>query len=111
MRLVECHRQGKRKDGFGLSQTDTDSESDISECSFSASSFSSQIYSVDDIKSFLTTTKNLRKVKIENYFPDIMQFIEKIKTFRSENCFTDQEVYSWKKVHTKCKSEGFKQNS
>ncbi len=39
-----------------------------------------------------------------------MQFIEKIKTFRSENCFTDQEVYSWK-IRTKCKSEGFKQNS
>lgn len=36
-KLVECHKQGKRKDTFGLSQTDTDSERDISECSFSAS--------------------------------------------------------------------------
>ncbi len=84
-KLVECHKQGKRKDGFGLSQTDTDSESHISECSFSArlplGGFSSRIYTVDDIKSFLKTTKNLRKVKIEDYFPDIMQFIENIKTF------------------------------
>ncbi len=114
-KLVECHRQGKRKDGVGLSQTDTDSESDISECSFSASlplgSFPSRIYSIDDIKSFLMTTKNLRKVKIEDYFPDIMQFIEKIKTFRSENCFTDQEVYRLKKILTKLKSEDFKENS
>ncbi len=57
------------------------------------------------------TTKNLRKVKIEDYFPDIMQFIEKIKTFRSENCFTDQEVYRLKKILTKLKSEDFKQNN
>ncbi len=36
-KMVECRRQGKRTDSFGISQTDTDSESDISECSFSAS--------------------------------------------------------------------------
>lgn len=111
--MVECRRQGKRTDSFGISQTDTDSESDISECSFSASlplcSFSSRIYNVDDIKYFLITTKNLRKVKID-YFPDIMQIIEKIKMFRSENCFTDK-VCRLKKNLTKLKSEGFKENS
>ncbi len=59
---------------------------------------------------FFITTKNLRKVKIEDYFPDIMQFIEKIKMFRSENCFTDK-VCRLKKNLTKLKSEGFKENS
>lgn len=83
---------------------DTDSES----ASLPLGGYPSRIYSVDDIKSFLKTMKNLRKVKIEEYFPDVMQF-----TFRSENCFTDQEVYRLKKILTKLntKSEGFKENS
>lgn len=48
------------------SQTDIESESDFSECSVTCSLpqivFSGQVYSVDDIKSFLKVTKNARKV-------------------------------------------------
>lgn len=106
-KLITCHtdKQAKKADNVSVSQTDTDSESDISECSFSASlpqsGFSSQTYTVDDIRTFLKVTKNLRKVKIDEYFPDIMQFTEKVKLFRSESCFTDQEVYRLKKIVTK----------
>lgn len=92
-----------------MSQTDTESESDISECSVTASlpqsGFSSRTYTVVDIKSFLKITKNVKTVKLEEYFPDIIQFIEKVKIFRSESCFTNQEVYRLKKIITKLSSQ------
>lgn len=67
-RLKQHHigKQTKRMDNCELSQTDTESESDFSECRVSCSlpqsGFSSRVYTVDDIKSFLKITKNARKV-------------------------------------------------
>lgn len=110
-KLLECpaEKKAKRIDGIHMSQTDTESESDISECSVTASlpqsGFSSRTYTVVDIKSFLKITKNVKKVKLEEYFPDIIQFIEKVKIFRSESCFTNQEVYRLKKIITKLSSQ------
>lgn len=110
-RLLMCQsgRQSKRSHDTGVSQTDTDSESDISVCSFSSSlplsGYSSRNYTVDDIKSFLRVTKNLRKVKLEEYFPDITQFIEKVKSFKRESCFTNKEGYRLNKILTKLKSQ------
>ncbi len=56
---------------------------------------------VEDIKYFLKVTKNARKVRVEEYFPDVLQFIEKAKTFRNDGGFTNQEVYRLKKILAK----------
>ncbi len=91
----------KKADVWEVSQTDTDSESEASECSFTGSlpgsGFSSQVYNVDDIRHFLKGTKSMRGVKIEDFFSDIPQFIEKVKLFRSESQFSDPEVFRLKK--------------
>lgn len=95
-------KQAKKTDNCDLSQSETESESDFSECSVSCSlplsGFSSRVYTVDDIKSFLKVTKNARNVKIEEYFPDVMQFMEKAKLFKSEGRFNKQEVYRLEKL-------------
>lgn len=49
------------------------------------------------LRIFLKVTKNMRRVKIEDFFLDIPQFIEKVKLFRSENQFSDPEVFRLKK--------------
>lgn len=110
-RLKQHHigKQAKRMDNCDLSQTDTESESDFSECSVSCSlpqsGFSSRLYTVDDIKSFLKVTKNARKVRVEEYFPDVAQFIEKAKAFRGDGSFTNQEVYRLKKILAKLNAQ------
>lgn len=59
-------QQAKKGLGRDVSQTDTESESDFSECSVECSlplsGFSKKSYSSDDFKSFLKATKNARKV-------------------------------------------------
>lgn len=97
-----------------MNHTDTQSDSDVSECSLTGSllqsGFSSRVYSVEDIKQFLKVTKKISKLK--SFFPDILQFIEKTKTFRRENCSTDQEVYRLKKILTRLNAQsGLNENS
>lgn len=111
-RLKQRHdvgKQVKRIDDCDLSQTDTESESDFSECSITCSlpqsGFSSRSYKVEDIKSFLKVTKNARKVRVDEYFPDVLQFIEKAKAFRSDGGFTNQEVYRLKKILAKLNAQ------
>ncbi len=60
---------------------------------------------VEDIKSFLKVTKNARKVRVEEYFPDVLQFIEKAKTLRNDGGFTNQEVYRLKKILAKLNAQ------
>lgn len=106
-RLEQRPSDEKAKKGFNpdVSQTDTESESDFSECSatcnLSQSGSSSRSYSADDIKSFLKETRNVRKVRIEQYFPDTIQFIDKVRMYRNEGCFSNQEVYRLKKILAK----------
>lgn len=91
----------------GNSQTDTESDTDISECSVTFDHTndepSERSYSVDDVKLFLRVTKNARNVRITEYFPDLEQFVEKAKSFKSEGIFSDQEVYRLRKILTKVK--------
>lgn len=102
-------KQIKKMDVQEVSQTDTESDSAMSECSLTGSlppsGFSSRDYSVDEIKHFLKVTKNTRRVKIEAFFPDLRQFIEKAKSFKSENQFTDQEVYRLRKIFTRLNAQ------
>lgn len=60
---------------------------------------------LEDIKSFLKVIKNATKVRVEEYFPDVLQFIEKAKTFRSDGGFTNQEVYRLKKILAKLNAQ------
>ncbi len=88
-----------------LSQTDTESETDLSERSISFNQSQDELpnhsYNVDDIRLFLRVTKNARNVRITEYFPDLEQFVEKAKIFKSEGLFSDQEIYRLKKILTK----------
>ncbi len=91
-----------------MSQSETESESDLSECSISCSlpqsDFPSRSYTVEDIKSFLKVTKNARKVRVDSYFPDVLQFIEKAKILRNGG-FTNQEVYRLKTILAKLNAQ------
>lgn len=62
---MPVNRLKKKTDNCDLSQSETESESDFSECSVSCSlpqsGFSSRIYTIEDIKSFLKVTKMLEK--------------------------------------------------
>ncbi len=112
-RLKQQHtgKQTKKSDNWDwdLSQSETESESDLSECSISCSlpqsDFPSRSYTVEDIKSFLKVTKNARKVKVDEYFPDVLQFIEKAKILRNDGGFTNQEVYRLKKILAKLNAQ------
>lgn len=91
----------KRMDKVVSSQTDTESETEFSECSISFDQSQDELpnhsYNVDDIKLFLRVTKNARNIRITEYFPDLEQFAEKANIFRSEGLFSVQEIYRLKK--------------
>ncbi|XDV46621.1 hypothetical protein PO909_014490 [Leuciscus waleckii] len=84
-----------------------DNESSESDCSDSSGSVCSQTswscleYGVDERKKFLKVTKNMRGVKIDEYFPDLRRLLENIKCLMSEGRFADKEVYRLKKIVTK----------
>ena len=90
-----------------LSSSDAESESDFSDCSITCSLhqsvYTNRTYSSDDVKTFLKETKHVRNVRIDDYFPDVEQFISKTRSFMHEGCFTEQEVYRLKKMLTKLK--------
>lgn len=61
----------------GSEMQDTESDSDSSECSVSLSQSEqiSRSYELEDIKLFLRSTKNKRGVQVQEYFPDLKQFV------------------------------------
>lgn len=86
------------EDVFGEDGMESGSESSDSSVSFSQSDFTGRSYELDDIKLFLRATKNKRGVCVDEYFPDIKQFVDKTKSFMSEGLFTNKEVYRLKKI-------------
>ncbi len=78
-------------------ETESDSDSDSS-VALSQSDFSARRYDSDEIKLFLRATKNKRGVNIRDYFPDVKQFVEKIRSLMAEGSFTNKEVYRLKKI-------------
>lgn len=55
---------------------------------------------MEEMKHFLQKTKNMKGVKVENYFPDKELFIESVRSNmknRGRGSFTTQEVYRLKK--------------
>jgi len=79
-------------------ETESDSESSDSSIVLSQSDFSGRSYDNEDIKMFLKATKNKRGVCVQEYFPDIKQFIEKTRSLMAEGCFNNREVYRLKKI-------------
>ncbi|KAI2646017.1 Transposon TX1 uncharacterized 82 kDa protein [Labeo rohita] len=79
-------------------ETESDSELSDSSVVLSQNDFSSRNYDVEDIKLFLKSTKNKRGVCVQEYFPDIKQFVEKTRNLMVEGCFTNKEVYRLKKI-------------
>ncbi|KAI2646015.1 putative 149 kDa protein [Labeo rohita] len=73
-------------------ETESDSELSDSSVVLSQNDFSSRNYDVEDIKLFLKSTKNKRGVCVQEYFPDIKQFVEKTRNLMVEGCFTNKEM-------------------
>ncbi len=66
---------------------------------------------MDDIKFFLRATKNKRGVRVDDYFPDIIQFVGKTRGFMSEGLFTNKEVYRLKKIVRKFTADNANEES
>lgn len=77
-----------------------ESDSDSSECSesFSQGEASVRSYDLEDIKLFLRATQNKRGVKVQEYFPDLVQFVDRAKSWIACDSFTNKEVYRLKKI-------------
>jgi len=93
-------KTGKKADLDGSNDDEIESESDSSDSSvaLSLSDFSVRSYDSEEIKLFLKSTKNKRGVCVQDYFPNITQFVEKTRNFMAEGCFTNKEVYRLKKL-------------
>lgn len=75
-----------------------DGESSDSSVTLSQNEFVGRSYELDDIRLFLRSTKNKRGVRVQEYFPDLKQFVEKAKDLMAEGLFTNKEVYRLKKI-------------
>lgn len=102
---IDRHAKKSELTDISDKETESDSESSDSSVCLSQSDFSGRHYEVDDIKLFLRATKNKRGVHVEDYFPDIKQFIDNTKGFMMEGSFTNKEVYRLKKIVRKLNSE------
>lgn len=98
---------GKKMDKIGSeSQGESGSDSE-SDCSVSLSQIEtmSRCYELDDIKLFLKSTKNRRGVRVDEYFPDVKQFIEKTRYLMAEGSFTNKEIYRLRKLMRKINTD------
>ncbi len=107
---VKAKRAGV-EDVYDEDGMESGSESSDSSVSLSQSDFSSRGYEVDDIKFFLRATKNKRGVRVDDYFPDIIQFVGKTRGFMSEGLFTNKEVYRLKKIVRKFTADNANEES
>ena len=71
------------------------------DCSLCKGVYTIQDYTIEDIKHFLSETKNVRNVHIDDFFPDLEQFMAKTKQFISDGLFSNTEVYRLTKFLTK----------
>lgn len=79
----------------------TDTEDDFSDSSsrLQASGYSGA-YTAEMIKIFLVNTKNSRKVKVEEHFPDTKDFVKAVQYFRRLGSFTEPEIHRLRKFVT-----------
>lgn len=68
-------------------------------------------YPFSKIRSFLQSTKGMRSVKVEDFFPDLKLFLDSVRLLmknpeQSDQCiFTDQEIYRLKKLLVKVRAQ------
>ena len=95
-------KKWKSARGQNTPTIESDLESDCSvDCSLRKGGYTSQVYTVEDIKTFLSETKNVRNVHIDDFFPDLEQFMSRTKQFISDGLFSNPEVYRLTKFLTK----------
>ena len=81
-------------------------EDEEDECEWSPSSQEPEtvFYPLEKIKKFLSDTKGLRGLQIEDFYPDLKGFVRSVTLLMKESVFTDQEVYRLKKMVSKVKT-------
>lgn len=63
-----------------------------------------EFYPIDKISKFLSDTKGLRGLKIEDFFPDLRGFVKSVTLLiKQDGAFSDQEIWRLKKMVTKVK--------
>ena len=110
----KASRLGKDRQ-TGKKQTDSDSgERCLSDDSYIlhmeklSCSQQKKIYSSERIKSFLQDTKNVKGVKLEEYFPDIPAFYVSARFYannRLQSGITEQEMYRLRKLVLKARRQ------
>lgn len=93
---LKCFKKGEGCE----EQNETESESEMSDAStvLSQTEGVSRGYDGDDIRRFLSITKNKRGVIVKEYFPDLKQFYDKAKSLLTEGCLSNKEIYRLKKI-------------
>lgn len=105
---VENSEIQMESDNVDESQSAPESGSDSSGSVSSASKkrFARSDYTIDRIRKFLQTTKGMKGVRVEDYFPDRELFVNSAKMSMKEkgaSCLTNQEIYRLKKFVQKIK--------
>lgn len=97
--VVKAKKADVDEDGMESGSESSDSSVSLSQVDFQ------NTYEADDIRLFLRATKNKRGVRVEQFFPDYRQFVDKARLFMSEGLFTNKEVYRLKKIVRKVASD------
>lgn len=97
--VVKAKKADVVEDGMESGSESSDSSVSLSQIDFQ------NTYEADDIRLFLRATKNKRGVRVEQFFPDYRQFVDKARLFMSEGLFTNKEVYRLKKIVRKVASD------
>ncbi len=92
-----------RKDDGSSENVSSDSDRDSSDSNMSVSSQNENLiclYRAEDIR-FLQETKEMKGVKVEDFFPYCKQFINYVRYLMKEGAFQDVEVYRLRKLVNK----------
>lgn len=106
-----ANKVAKTAECTGTDESDTlEDESDYSsDCSITysvpRSGYPKQAYTVEDVKTFLQKTKHKHKVRIDMFFPDVEQFIEKTKLYQKQGLFEEREWWRLSKFLTKLNAD------
>lgn len=87
-----------------VEQGDSDNEGSLSDSGWSVCSQEENKtiqYTVEKVKTFLRITKGQKGVRVEDYFPDCLQFVNDVKQLKRDGAFSAPEVYRLKKILTK----------
>ncbi len=104
-------KQAKKSDGEDeIIASDDDSDSSASVCSELSEACSQNenvqvLYKAEDISLFLQETKGLKGVEVEDYFPNLAQFVKDARYLMKEGSFSDLEVFRLRKFVSRMKKQ------